>query len=281
MNKYSLILSRNTKIEFVFLRRYQQFKRSTHLRRFGYGCIIIGILFAGLASAPLLLEVQWQASTIAKGATQTIARLSGREERAIGRLPQSEDKADLARARMRAFALVGAVHAATVSNPSVSAPDNQDSLVVAAAVSGDAPKAAVRNTKNRIKIPGIKVDMEVAGGMSEKVLNKGLAWMLPYTSMPDKGGNTVIGCHRYLFTSGARTCFNLDKVKKDDVAVVDWKGMRYHYKVREVKIVKPDEVSVLKATRTPVLTVFTCTPKFTSKLRLVVIADLIKTDIIQ
>lgn len=262
----------------MFLKRYQQFKRSARLRWFGYGCIVIGILFAGLASAPLLLEVQWQASTIAKGATQTIARLSGREERVIGRLPKNDDKADLTRARMSAFALVGAAHAATVSDLSASAPDNQDSLVVAAAVSGDAPKTTVRDTKDRMKIPRIKVDMEVTGGMSEKVLNKGLAWMLPYASTPDKGGNTVIGCHRYLFTSGSRTCFNLDKVKKDDVVVVDWKGMRYHYKVREVKIVKPDEVSVLKATRTPVLTVFTCTPKFTSKLRLVVIADLVKTE---
>lgn len=262
----------------MFLIRYQQFKRSARYRRFGYGCIVIGILFAGIASAPLMLEVQWQAGNIANGVTQAVTRLAGREERAIGRLPLNGDKADIARARMNAFALVGAVHAAAVSNPSVSAPDNQDSLVVAAAVSGDVSKTALRNTKDRIKIPRIKVNMEVAGGASEKALNKGLAWMLPYTSTPDRGGNTVIGCHRYLFTSGSRTCFNLDKVKKDDAVVVDWKGMRYHYKVREIKTVKPDEVSVLKFTRTPVLTVFTCTPKFTSKLRLVVIADLMNTE---
>src|SRR3989338_53818 len=104
---------------------------------------------------------------------------------------------------------------------------------------------------------------------------KGFAWKLPYTSTPDKGGNTVIGCHRYLYTSGSRTCFNLDKVKTGDEIVVEWKGVRYDYRVREIKIVQPDDVSVLNATREPVLTVFTCTPKFTSKLRLVVIADLV------
>ncbi|MEW6610413.1 MAG: sortase [Patescibacteria group bacterium] len=263
----------------MFLLRYRQAKRSARMRRLGFCCIAFGLLCAGIASAPLLLEAQWQAEGAVKQVREAAARLAGREERAVGRLPLNEDRGDAAiRARMDAFSLVGAAHAVAASEASPAAPENQESPVVAAALLKDMPQSASRKEIDRLKIPAIKVDMEIAGGGSAKVLNKGFAWLLPLTSTPDKGGNTVIGCHRYLFTSGSRTCFNLDKVKMGDAMVVDWKGIRYHYKVRDIRIVAPDEVSVLYATRTPVLTVFTCTPKFTSKFRLVVVADLIRTE---
>jgi len=58
-----------------------------------------------------------------------------------------------------------------------------------------------------------------------------------------------------------------------DTFYVYWKGIRYDYKVRETKIVLPSEVSILHNTPNNQVTLFSCTPLFTSEKRLVVIAD--------
>lgn len=260
----------------MLLARYLQLKRTRRFRRIGTGLVAIGLALASIAAAPLVLEMQWQADRFAvrmKSAAQKI--IPRQEARAYARLPENADREDPMRARVKVFELVGAVHAAVTAEPA-----KVSERAYAAVATGPAMPVttAVQNTMNRLRIPGIKVEMQIAEGMSEKVLNKGLAWKLPYTSTPDKGGNTVIGCHRYLYTAGSQTCFNLDKVKPRDPIMVSWKGKVYHYAVREVKIVKPDEISVLQNTSTSVLTVFTCTPKFTSKFRLVVIADLVNTE---
>jgi sortase A len=268
----------------MFLNHYYHLKRTTRFRRIGVGLLAAGFVFAGTAGAPLLLELQWQTGELI-GRIKALRGTGLVEERAVARLPENADIAgplaarlDAARqASVKAFELVGAAHAAPAEITGASARAAAEATVIAAAVPA-AVKPAAQKTIDRMKIPGIKVDMQIAEGANEKVLNKGFAWKLPYTSTPDKGGNTVIGCHRYLYTTGSKTCFNLDKVKAGDSMVVDWKGMRYYYKVREIKIVKPSEISILNPTREAVLTVFTCTPKFTSKERLIVISDLVKTE---
>lgn len=274
----------------MFLNHYFHLKRTTRFRRIGVGLLAAGFVFAGTAGAPLLLELQWQTGELI-GRMKALRDTGLVDERAVARLPENADIAEPLAARLdsrldstearqasvKAFELVGAAHAAPAEITGASARAAAEATVIAAAVPA-AVKPAAQKTIDRMKIPGIKVDMQVAEGANEKVLNKGFAWKLPSTSTPDKGGNTVIGCHRYLYTSGSKTCFNLDKVKVGDSIVVDWKGMRYYYKVREIKIVKPSEISILNPTREAILTVFTCTPKFTSKERLIVISDLVKSE---
>ena len=109
-----------------------------------------------------------------------------------------------------------------------------------------------------------------------KALAKG-AWLIPGTARP--GGkigynNTVISAHRYMYTSGPKTFYNLDKVKIGDTISVMWNGKTFNYIVSDTAVVKPSAVYILSPTKKQVLTLFTCTPVFTTKNRLVVRAVL-------
>jgi LPXTG-site transpeptidase (sortase) family protein len=66
----------------------------------------------------------------------------------------------------------------------------------------------------------------------------------------------------------------LDKLEVGDTVSVLWNGKVYAYVVDASKVVPPTEVSVLNPSKTKILTLFTCTPVFTTKERLVVTARL-------
>lgn len=125
---------------------------------------------------------------------------------------------------------------------------------------------------NRLVIPKIGVDVAIVEGKNQDVaLNQGI-WHIPGTSTPDKGSNTVLSGHRFRFLSGPRTLYLLDRVKKGDLMSVYWKGKEYRYVVTGQKIVKPNQVEILDPTDKPRLTVFTCSPLFSTKERLVLFA---------
>jgi hypothetical protein len=77
---------------------------------------------------------------------------------------------------------------------------------------------------NRIIIQKIGVDMKIVEGTNEKTaLNLG-AWHLPYTSSPDKGGNSVITAHRYKYRPPSKeTFYLLDKLIVGDTFTVHWR----------------------------------------------------------
>jgi sortase A len=127
---------------------------------------------------------------------------------------------------------------------------------------------------NRIIIPKIGVDMKIVEGTNEKTaLNLG-AWHLPYTSSPDKGGNTVISAHRYKYRPPSKeTFYLLDKLAVDDTFTVNWQGLEYNYRVTETKVVEPTDIYVLNPTSNPQMTLITCTPLFTTKQRLIVVGQ--------
>ena len=130
--------------------------------------------------------------------------------------------------------------------------------------------------KNWIIIPKMGVDTEILEGDVNTMLWKGVVRM-SVGSTPDKGGNTIITAHRYLYRPpNPKTFFLLDKLTTGDIITIYWHNKKYQYKVRESKVVEPDEISILHNTPHPQLTLFSCTPLFTSKQRLVVIADLVQ-----
>lgn len=135
---------------------------------------------------------------------------------------------------------------------------------------------------NRIIIKKIGVEAPLVETKDWKsALRKGM-WRVQTTSQPDKGGNTVITGHRWLYKPPhKRTFYNLDKLKKGDLVTVVWYGVKYDYKVTETKVVKPTEVSILEQTKKPRLTLFTCTPLYSTKYRLVVIAEPISKPVIK
>ena len=123
---------------------------------------------------------------------------------------------------------------------------------------------------NRLVIPQIGLDANVFEGKYADTLKKGM-WRRPKTSTPDQGGNTVIVGHRFTYKDPA-IFYHLDKLKMDDTFALYWQGKEYLYKVSEIKIVEPHQIEVEDQTTDPTLTLYTCTPLWTSKQRLVVVA---------
>ena len=126
-------------------------------------------------------------------------------------------------------------------------------------------------------IPSLEINLPIVAEEkdADKALRQGV-WLIPGTPAPPQGGNTVLSGHRFLYTSGARTLYHLDKVALEDKIYIEWQGTRYTYKVMEKNIVPPTEVSILNNTPDPVLTIFTCDPPYSTKNRLYIRARLLQ-----
>ncbi|MCB9834696.1 class E sortase [Candidatus Nomurabacteria bacterium] len=127
---------------------------------------------------------------------------------------------------------------------------------------------------NTLVIPKIGVNGEVYEGADASTLELGI-WRRPNTSTPDQGGNTVIVAHRFMYTNGPKTFYHLDKLEDGDKIQVYWEGQEYIYQVYETEVVAPTAVEVEDPSDQPILTLYTCTPLWTAKDRLVVRAKLI------
>ncbi len=131
-------------------------------------------------------------------------------------------------------------------------------------------------TENRLVIPSIGVDMPILEGSDQSVLNRGGIWRIPKTSDPLKGGNMVLSGHRWMYLPpSSRTLYLLDKVKDGEPIIVYWRGQEYDYRIVRHEVVAPNRVDILDPTPQPRLTIFTCTPLFSTKYRLVVYGELI------
>jgi sortase A len=125
---------------------------------------------------------------------------------------------------------------------------------------------------NKLIIPRLGMQQVIHDGPSQAELNKGV-WLVPHTSQPDKASNTVIIGHRFTY-AGPAVFYFLDKVQVGDDIIVDWHGKEYTYKVATIREVEPTELSVQDPSSSSELTLYTCTPLWTSKHRLVLVAPL-------
>jgi sortase A len=121
-----------------------------------------------------------------------------------------------------------------------------------------------------IRIPKIGVDKAVVQGVNLSDLKKGPGHY-PTTPMPGQPGNAAIAGHR---TTYGAPFYNLNDVGKDDKIFVTTAQGAFEYRVRETKVVRPTEVSVLDPTTDNRLTLTTCNPRFSARERLVLVADL-------
>lgn len=140
------------------------------------------------------------------------------------------------------------------------------------------PTPNLTTDMNILYIPKIAVKQEII----ESTTIQGIgdkAWRRPNTSQPHLGGNTVVIGHRYASIGGKResVMYNLPKMEKGDLVYVYWQGSVYTYEVFDKKIVPPTAVQVEFQTVEPIITIYTCSPIFTAKNRLVVNAKLIST----
>jgi LPXTG-site transpeptidase (sortase) family protein len=126
--------------------------------------------------------------------------------------------------------------------------------------------------ENTLIIPKLEMHEQVYDGATLHTLSKGI-WHLPNSSSPDKGGNTVMAGHRFTY-SGKAVFYNLDKVALNDNMTLYWQGKRYDYVVTAINVVPPTDGKLVAPTNEPTLTVYTCTPLWSAKDRLVITAKL-------
>lgn len=130
-------------------------------------------------------------------------------------------------------------------------------------------------TSNSLIVPAMRLHESVAEVRSTQSISNSV-WRRPNTSTPDRGGNTVIVGHRFTYTNPNGVFYHLDKVQVGDTVALTWDARRYIYKVREIRVVPASAGNVETQTDKPQLTLYSCTPLWNPKDRLVIIATLEK-----
>jgi len=128
-----------------------------------------------------------------------------------------------------------------------------------------------------LSIPAINIENAQVSTLSDD-LGKHLVHFNP-TAPPDKGNSVIFGHSTlpYLFDpEDYKTIFaNLYKVKVGDEVWTTVSGVSYKYKVFEIKVVDPQDTSVLEQKfDNSYLTLVTCTPPGTVWKRLIIKAEL-------
>ena len=77
--------------------------------------------------------------------------------------------------------------------------------------------------------------------------------------------------HRFTY-DGPATFYSLDKVSIGDNIVVYWSSREYDYRVESIKVVPPTAIEVEAPTKDAQLTIYTCTPLWSAKNRLVIVS---------
>ena len=104
-----------------------------------------------------------------------------------------------------------------------------------------------------LRIPKLRLEVPVLEGTDDLKLNRGVGW-IDGTARPGDSGNLGIAGHRDGFFRG------LKDIAQGDAITLETLDGTIEYAVEEIRIVHPDDVSVLDATSAPVLTLVTCYP---------------------
>jgi sortase A len=120
-----------------------------------------------------------------------------------------------------------------------------------------------------VNIPAIGVGAPIVEGKDDNAMTYGV-WHRPGTGTPLTNSNTVLAGHRYQYLNGPRTFYSLDKVKAGDLVEVKWGDQKFTYRIVRSFVVSKDKMFIEAPTTVPLLTVYTCTPLWTSTNRLVI-----------
>ncbi|MEI8050467.1 MAG: class E sortase [Actinomycetes bacterium] len=143
---------------------------------------------------------------------------------------------------------------------------------------GSAPKVAPITSRpligspiSRLTIPAIDLDQIVVEGTDASHLEMGPGHYRG-TPLPGQIGNVGIAGHR---TTWGRPFFRLDALNEGDRIIVTTQQGSFVYSVTRLFVVRPDQVSVLHTSNQALLTLTTCTPKYSASQRLIVRAALV------
>src|SRR6478752_4068865 len=135
-------------------------------------------------------------------------------------------------------------------------------------------KISVDDLLTRVVIPKISLDAIVVEGASRRELSEGPGHMKK-TAQPGEAGNAVITAHRDTFFR------HIYELGKGDDILVRRAGRTFTYEVTGKRIVMPEDISVIKPTTNPQLTLITCYPTYyigPAPKRLVVFSRLVNSD---
>jgi LPXTG-site transpeptidase (sortase) family protein len=133
-----------------------------------------------------------------------------------------------------------------------------------------------KSQPNQLIIPAMQLDQKILEGpvsQTYAILKHGV-WRWPEGSSPEKGGNTILVGHRFTYTDPRGVFYFMNKAHPGDHIGIIWHNKTYNYKIMNTKVVPPSDTSILKQTTQPTLTMYTCTPLWWPKNRLVVTATL-------
>lgn len=121
-----------------------------------------------------------------------------------------------------------------------------------------------------IEIPALGVRQPVLSGITDAVYDRGVGhW--PGTALPGQDGKMVLGGHR---TVKPRPFWDIQKLRRGDLILLTRRGRTYTYAVTGYRVVRNDATWILDQTSDPVLTIFTCHPRGSTRFRYVVNAAL-------
>jgi sortase A len=143
--------------------------------------------------------------------------------------------------------------------------------VVPGAVVGSATRPADGEAAGRIEIPRIGVDDVFVSGVSVRDLKRGPGHY-PDTPLPGEAGNAAIAGHRTTYGAPFK---RIDELEPGDEILTTTVQGTFVYRVRETFIVRPSQSEVLDPTTVNQLTLTSCHPRYSARLRIIVVADLV------
>lgn len=123
----------------------------------------------------------------------------------------------------------------------------------------------------RIVIPAIKIDWPVVEGDDWESLKQGVGHR-PGTVNPGERGNMVISGHNDVYGEPFR---DLEIIKVGEEVLVYAGRNAFRYIIKAKRVVPPTDLSPLSPSKTPILTMITCTPYRVDTMRLIVTAELV------
>jgi len=150
--------------------------------------------------------------------------------------------------------------------------------VVAGVIDKNAPSIITIDTIN-VSAPVVHDQTVVDEDAFQIALQNGVVHY-PATAKPGEKGNVVLfghssspwwakGDYKFVFTL-------LDQLEVDDLVSVDYEGVRYTYKVKNVFVTVPSDTTVLNQGEAHTLTLITCSPVGSNTKRLIIQAEQIQ-----
>jgi sortase A len=121
-----------------------------------------------------------------------------------------------------------------------------------------------------LRIPAIGVDETIRSGVDIDVINQGVAHWVG-TSDAGGDGNMVLAGHR---TTYSKPFYDIGELNTGDLVYVsDDRDGELMYRVTESFVVDPEDIWITFDQESPMLTMFACHPKGSTRYRIVVTAE--------